>query len=70
MDVKAATIEELRAEFLRLAAVVVAAQNERRAVNAEIELRVAAALAQTRIRAMTQLERDALAEALAVEKAR
>jgi hypothetical protein len=68
MDFQAATIEELQAEYVRLAQVVVVAQNTRQEIHAIVQRRLAAARAQTRIRAMLPLERDALRTALDVEQ--
>lgn len=60
IDTAIATMAELRSEYLRLAAVVQDAQNTRKAIEAEINRRLAAIQAQKRLEPMTALERDAL----------
>lgn len=64
MDIAKATIDELKAEFMRLADVVALASYERQAILTAINLRKFDALARTRIRALPVLERDALRSVL------
>ena len=70
MDLFAATVEQLQAEYFRLAGVVQVAQNERQQIQSIIERRLAEARSKDRIRAMSVIERDALAAVLKEEAAR
>lgn len=64
MDYETATLDELKAEFIRLANVVVAASNERNTIHAVMDLRKAKVSATERVSRMTPLNRDALLKVL------
>jgi len=67
MDYQTVSLQVLKDEFVRLAGIVVAASEERRLIELEINRRVAAIKAQERLRRLDAHERDALKEALKEE---
>lgn len=59
-----ATLDELQAEFIRLAEVVVSASNDRQEILKVMEKRKASVAAKERVRAMTVLDKDAMFDVL------
>lgn len=64
IDYETMTMSELRAEFIRLGDELSVISGERRKINAIIERRTREAYATNRVRALTPLQKEALAEAL------
>lgn len=60
MDYSTMTIEQLRAEYARLGAVLADAQTERKKIQDIVEKRRAEAAARLRVQDLTPVQRDAL----------
>lgn len=69
IDLAKSTLDELQAEFVRLATVVSVAENDRQQILAEMEGRKRIASAKVKVDAMTDDEKAALREVLQVDAA-
>lgn len=65
IDLSKSNIEDLRAEFARLAEIVSQAEAERKVIHNEIETRQKNAAARVRLRALSHDDKEALKELLA-----
>lgn len=70
MDYEKATLDELQAEFIRLAEIVVATNNERCEILCIMNRRKSEAAAKQKVSDLSQEERDALRAALDEEAAK
>lgn len=60
IDLVASTMDELQAEFVKLAAALIPIEDQRRQISAEMEKRQREAAAKAKLNGMTTLEKDAM----------
>lgn len=64
IDLVASTMDELQAEFVKLAAALIPIEDQRRQISAEMERRQREASAKAKLNGMTTLEKDAMRSVL------
>lgn len=60
IDLVASTMDELQAEFVKLAGALIPIEDQRRQISAEMEKRQREAAAKAKLNGMTTLEKDAM----------
>lgn len=66
IDLSTSTMEALQAEFVRLAVLLVDLENQRTAIELEMEARKRRANVKARVDAMSEVEKDAMRQVLHV----